>query len=90
MYLVIRELLIILKGIDLNKLVQVPIIILMKLCTCIAIMKCRLLTQVQAEGYSDHPVLYVCLYVCVCVLPLDLRDYKISLSRQTFNGQNRV
>ena len=34
---------------------------------------------------SNHPVC-----VCVCVLPLDLRDYKILLSRQAFDGQNWI
>ena len=38
------------------------------------------LTQVWADGYS---YCYEC--ICVCVLPLDLRDSKISLSRQAFN-----
>ena len=33
------------------------------------------------EGYSNHPV-------CVCVC--DLEDYKISLSRQAFDGWNRM
>ena len=28
--------------------------------------------------------------VCMCVLPFDLREYKISLSRQAFDGQNRM
>ena len=28
--------------------------------------------------------------VCVCVLPLDLRDYKISLSIQFINGWNEM
>ena len=50
MYMVIRELLIIPKGIDLNKLVHVPIIKLMKLCTCIAIMKCRLIINPSVGG----------------------------------------
>ena len=31
-------------------------------------------------GYSNHPV-------CM-LLPLDLREYKILLSRQAFDGQN--
>ena len=29
------------------------------------------------RGYSNQPV-------CLCELPLDLRDYKISISRQAF------
>ena len=35
------------------------------------------------EVYSNHTVC-----VCICVLPLDLRDYKILLSRWAFNRWN--
>ena len=38
-------------------------------------------TSMKVEGYGNHTV-YV--YLCVCVLPLNLRDYKILLSRQSY------
>ena len=35
------------------------------------------------EGYDNHNV-------CVYVLPLDLRGYKLSLSRRVFSGWNTI
>ena len=39
------------------------------------------------EGYDNHNV---CVCVCVCVLPLDLRGYRLSLSRSVFSGWNMI
>ena len=44
----------------------------------------------QHHNQSDHRqrviVIFHVVCVFVCVLPLDLRDYKISLSTQDFDG----
>ena len=41
-----------------------------------------------AKGYSNS-FLYMLVCLCLC-LPLSLRDKKLSLLRQTFNGQSKI
>ena len=35
-------------------------------------------------------IVIMCVCVCVCVLPLDLRGYRLSLSRSVFSGWNMI